>query len=77
MEINMGKPVQMTFRTGGREVAEDRIYLGTELLTSVNSYKYLGLTLQTIASHLELHKIPSSSCHKKTCSSSRPYPDYH
>lgn len=55
MEINMGKTVQMTFRKGGRETKEDRIYLGKEPLMTVNSFKYLGLTLQTTTRSYRLH----------------------
>lgn len=55
MEINMEKTVQMTFRNGGREAKEDRIYIGSEPLRTVNSFKYLGLTLQTTARSFRIH----------------------
>ena len=55
MEINVGKTVKMTFRNGGREAAEDKVYLGTEPLMTVNSFKYLGMTLQTTARSFRIH----------------------
>ena len=48
-------PVKMTFRNGGRGAANDIIYLGTEPLTIVNTFKYLGLTLQTTARSFRVH----------------------
>ena len=55
LEISTEKTVKMTFRNGGRESAEDRILLGEEPLRSVNSFKYLGMTLQTTARSFRLH----------------------
>ena len=51
----------MTFRNGDRE-AKDRIYLGSEPQMMVNSFKYLGLMLQTIAKSFRIHiKSPAAA----------------
>lgn len=54
--INERKTVYMAFRKGGKLAAENKMFLGEEELTSVNVYKYLGITLQT-TSHSFRHHI--------------------
>jgi hypothetical protein len=47
LELNPRKTVQKTFRKGGRLPATTQIMYKDTELTRVNSYKYLGVTLQT------------------------------
>ncbi|KAJ4437557.1 hypothetical protein ANN_17702 [Periplaneta americana] len=47
LSINMQKTCLMTFRKGGRTSTKDIVMLHSEPLTTVNSFKYLGVTLQT------------------------------
>lgn len=55
--INKGKTVQMTFRKGGRTSASDRIFYRAEQepLKAENSFKYLGMTLQTTGNTFSRH----------------------
>ena len=55
LTINTEKTVKMTFRKGGREAVGDRIYLGSKPLTSINTFKYLSLTMQTSARSYRVH----------------------
>lgn len=54
-EINETKTVQMVFRKGGRISPNDTLSLNETPLEIVNSFKYLGVTLQPTASSFRLH----------------------
>lgn len=47
LKLNEDKTVHMTFRRGGRLAAKDKITLNNRTLSIVNSFKYLGITLQS------------------------------
>lgn len=53
--LNEKKTVTMTFRKGGRAAANDIIMYGTEPLTRVPHFKYLGITMQTQGNVYSLH----------------------
>ncbi|KAJ4451621.1 hypothetical protein ANN_03090 [Periplaneta americana] len=53
--LNEKKTVTMTFRKGGRAAANDVIMYGTEPLTRVPHFKYLGITMQTQGNVYTLH----------------------
>jgi hypothetical protein len=55
LELNPRKTVQMTFWKGGRLPATTQIMYKDTELTRVNSYKYLGVTLQTNGSSFTKH----------------------
>ena len=46
LQLNEEKTVHMTFRRGGRPATNERIEFNDRPLTNVNSFKYLGVTLQ-------------------------------
>ena len=53
--INTDKTVQMVFRKGGRIAAVDKITYKGEELKVVNSFKYLGITLQPTITSFRSH----------------------
>ena len=53
--INTDKTVQMIFRKGGRIAAADKITYKGEELKVVNSFKYLGVTLQPTITSFRSH----------------------
>lgn len=53
--VNKNKTVMMVFRRGGRIAAEDNIIMDGEEIQKVNSFKYLGITLQTTARSFRIH----------------------
>lgn len=55
LEINEKKTAHMVFRNGGRIKTTDFITYGERTLTTVKSFKYLGLTLQTTGRTYTLH----------------------
>jgi hypothetical protein len=46
LQLNEEKIVHMTFHRGGRPVTNERTTFNDRPLTKVNSFKYLGVTLQ-------------------------------
>lgn len=50
LKINKTKTIQMVFRKGGRLAIDDNILHDKNKLEIVNSFKYLGVTLQTTGS---------------------------
>lgn len=55
LSINMQKTCQMTFRKGGRTSTKDTVMLHNEPITTVNRFKYLGVTLQTTGNTFRSH----------------------
>lgn len=65
LQINSGKTEHMVFRKGGRLSSEDKVYLKEELLQTVNSFKYLGLTLQSTAHSFRIHMVQRAAAATK------------
>ena len=55
LQINAEKTVHMVFRKGGRLSAKEKIFLKQEPLQTTNSFKYLGLTVQTTTLSYRIH----------------------
>lgn len=53
--MNHEKTVYMVFRKGGRLAREDKVTLGGQELELVNSYRYLGINLQTTSNSFRIH----------------------
>jgi hypothetical protein len=54
-EVNRRKTVQMVFRKGGRVAADDNVSYKIATLETVNTFKYLGITLQTTSTTFRIH----------------------
>lgn len=65
LQINAEKTEHMVFRKGGHLSANDKIYLQQEPLRTVNSFKYLGLTLQTTALSFRIHTMERAAAATK------------
>jgi hypothetical protein len=47
LKINWAKTQQMVFRKGGRTAADDNLQYEEDKVEIVNSFKYLGITLDS------------------------------
>jgi hypothetical protein len=57
LQMNVGKTEMMVFRKGGKVRHEDKIAYGRDYLKVVNSYKYLGITLQPSGTAFTMHIV--------------------
>ena len=55
LHLNTDKTVSMVFRKGGRITAQDKITYAGQTLTTVGSFRYLGITLQSAGTSYRIH----------------------
>jgi hypothetical protein len=63
LQMNIGKTEMMVFRRGGKVRCEDKIAYGRDYRKVVNSYKYLGITLQPSGTAYKRENAVSNTGH--------------